>query len=65
MTLKFYSEVLMSLGIPYMGSKNIYAKQICEALPSGKRLVDLFAGGCAISDCAIRKYPNKWKQKPL
>ena len=51
----------MSFGIPYSGSKNIYAKQICEALPKGKRLVDLFAGGCAISDCAIKKYSHKWE----
>jgi site-specific DNA-adenine methylase len=53
-------EVKMAFGLPYMGSKNIYAKQICDALPSGKRLVDLFAGGCAITDCAIKKYANKW-----
>lgn len=51
----------MSFGLPYKGSKSIYAKQICEALPSGKRLVDLFAGGCAVTDCAIRKFPNKWE----
>lgn len=51
----------MAFGIPYMGSKNIYAKAVCESLPSGKRLVDLFAGGCAITDCAIRKFPNKWE----
>ena len=51
----------MSFGIPYKGSKSIYAKQICEALPSGKGLLDLFAGGCAITDCAIRKFPNKWE----
>lgn len=51
----------MAFGLPYMGSKNIYAKQICEALPSGNRLVDLFAGGCAVTDCAIRKYSNKWE----
>lgn len=43
-----------------MGSKNLYAKQLCSVLPSGKRLVDLFAGGCAITDCAIREYRNKW-----
>lgn len=49
-----------SYGIPYKGSKNIYAKKICEALPSGKRLVDLFAGGCAVTDCALRNYPHKW-----
>jgi len=51
----------MSFGIPYKGSKSIYAKQICDALPPGKRLVDLFAGGCAVTDCAIRKFQNKWE----
>ena len=51
----------MAFGIPYKGSKSIYAKRICESLPPGKRLVDLFAGGCAITDCAIRNYSYKWK----
>lgn len=51
----------MAYGIPYLGSKSIYAKLICEALPSGKRLVDLFAGGCAITDCALKKFANKWE----
>lgn len=52
----------MSYRIPYEGSKNIYAKKICENLPSGNRLVDLFAGGCAVSDCAIKTTPEKWNQ---
>ena len=50
----------MSYGIPYVGSKNIYAKYVCCALPHGNRLVDLFAGGCAITDCALKLYPYKW-----
>ena len=50
----------MAFGIPYKGSKNIYAKKILEILPSGRRLVDLFAGGCAITDCAIKMFGNKW-----
>ena len=50
----------MSFGIPYTGSKNLLAKQICDVLPSGKRLVDLFAGGCAVTDCAIRCFAYKW-----
>lgn len=50
----------MAFGIPYKGSKSIYAKWVCEALPPGKRLVDLFAGGCAVTDCAIRHYAYKW-----
>jgi site-specific DNA-adenine methylase len=51
----------MAFGIPYCGSKNIYAKKICDALPNGERLVDLFAGGGAITDCAMKKF-NKWKK---
>lgn len=43
-----------SWGLPYMGSKNSIAKDIVNALPSGERLVDLFAGGCAITDCALK-----------
>ena len=31
----------MSLGIHYNGSKNIYAKQKCDALSSNKWLMDL------------------------
>lgn len=50
----------MAFGIPYKGSKNIYAKKILEILPSGRRLVDLFAGGCAITDCAIKMFNSKW-----
>ena len=43
-----------SWGLPYMGSKNSIAKDIVNALPSGERLVDLFAGGCSITDCALK-----------
>lgn len=43
-----------SWGLPYMGSKNTIAKDIVNALPSGERLVDLFAGGCAITDYALK-----------
>lgn len=42
----------MSYGLPYMGSKNRLAGRICSILPAGRRLVDLFAGGCAVTDCA-------------
>ena len=37
-----------------MGSKNTIAKDIVNALPSGERLVDLFAGGCSITDYALK-----------
>lgn len=43
-----------SWGLPYMGSKNSIAKDIVNALPLGERLVDLFAGGCSITDCALK-----------
>lgn len=40
-------------GIPYKGSKNSIAKDIVSFLPSGGTLVDLFAGGCAITHAAV------------
>ena len=42
----------MTYGINYQGSKNAIAKEILSFLPDGKRLVDLFGGGGAISHCA-------------
>jgi hypothetical protein len=45
----------MSYGLPYMGSKNAIAKYIVDRLPAGARLVDLFCGGCAITDYAMKK----------
>ena len=45
-------------GMPYMGSKSKIAERIIHTLPSGKRLVDLFGGGGAISHCA--KLSGKW-----
>ena len=51
----------MSYGLPYKGSKNVCARTVCSALPAGKRLVDLFAGGCAVTDCALREFSGKWK----
>lgn len=48
----------MSYGICYQGSKNKIAKEIIRALPAGRRLVDLFGGGFAISHCALLS--GKW-----
>ena len=48
----------MNYGIPYQGSKNRIAKDIIDFLPSGKRLVDLFGGGMAITHCAM--LTDKW-----
>ena len=45
----------MSYGLPYKGSKSSIAKDIVSSLPSGNRLVDLFCGGCAVADFAMKK----------
>lgn len=50
-----------SWGLPYMGSKNSIAKDVVNALPKGERLVDLFAGGCSITDCSL-KNTNKFSR---
>ena len=47
-------------GVPYLGSKNKLAEDIIALLPKGKRLVDLFAGGCAITHCAMDS--GKWEK---
>lgn len=49
----------MRYGLPYQGSKNQIAENIINVLPRGKRLVDLFGGGGAISHCAVLS--GKWK----
>ena len=46
-------------GIPYMGSKSAIADELIANLPSGNRFVDLFGGGFAISECALKS--RKWK----
>ena len=43
----------MRYGVPYMGSKNGIARQIVNFLPKADVLVDLFAGGGAISHAAL------------
>lgn len=43
-----------SWGLPYMGSKNTIAKDIVDTLPKGERLVELFCGGCSITDYALK-----------
>ena len=40
-------------GIPYMGSKDTIADDILSVLPRGKRFVDLFGGGFAMSHAAL------------
>ena len=48
----------MNYGLPYMGSKNRIAEWVVDILPSSDRLYDLFAGGCAITHCAMLS--GKW-----
>lgn len=45
----------MSFGLPYKGSKSSIAKDIVTVLPGGNRLVDLFCGGCSVTDYAMKK----------
>ena len=40
-------------GIVYQGSKTRIADDIIQILPQGKRFVDLFGGGFAMSHCAL------------
>ena len=47
-------------GIHYQGNKSRIADKIVNALPEGKRLVDLFGGGGAITHCAILH--DKWER---
>lgn len=43
----------MRYGIPYQASKNTIAEWVVSNLPRGERFVDLFAGGCAVTHCAM------------
>lgn len=40
-------------GLPYKGSKSRIAEWVVSVLPENETLVDLFAGGCAITHCAM------------
>lgn len=44
---------MMLYGLPYMGSKARFAKDFVDALPSGRRFIDLFGGGAAMSHAAV------------
>ena len=43
----------MRYGIPYQGSKSRIAEWVVSQLPPADTLVDLFAGGCAITHAAL------------
>lgn len=40
-------------GVPYIGSKSAIAEEILSFLPPGRRFVDLFGGGFAMSHAAL------------
>ena len=41
-------------GMPYQGSKSSIADSIIQFLPKGQRFCDLFGGGFAMSECALK-----------
>ena len=52
-------KIYRNLGISYKGSKSKIADKIVGLLPRAEHFYDLFAGGCAISHCALLK--NKYQ----
>ena len=40
-------------GVPYKGSKNRLAEQLVKRLPPAGTLIDVFAGGCAVTHAAM------------
>ena len=45
-------------GVPYQGSKSKLADWIIDLLPAGEILIDLMAGGCAVTHAALLS--DKW-----
>ena len=43
----------MGYGVPYKGSKQKIAEWVISYLPEAETFVDLFAGGCAVTHCAM------------
>jgi hypothetical protein len=50
---------MINYGLPYQGSKSAIAPWVISCLPPGDTLVDLFCGGCAVTDAAIRSHRYK------
>ena len=48
----------MRYGVPYRGSKNKIAQWVTSNLPAGETLIDLFAGGCAVTHAVLLS--GKW-----
>lgn len=44
---------MRNYGVPYMGSKSRLCDKIMPLLPRAEVFVDLFAGGCAMTHCAM------------
>ena len=47
-------------GLPYQGSKSRIAEWVVDVLPASHTLVDLFAGGCAVTHAALMS--GKWER---
>ena len=53
------SNANFNYGLPYVGSKSAIAEWVMAHLPRAKHFYDVFAGGCAITHCAMRM--NKYE----
>ena len=53
----------MRFGVPYQGSKNQIARWVIDNLPEDEILVDLFAGGCAVTHAATQSMGNMRMKK--
>ena len=54
----------MRYGLPYQGSKSKLAERIVALLPEAEHLYDIFAGGCAVTHCAMAQTGglfSKWR----
>ena len=45
----------INYGVPYKGSKNMIAEWVVSHVHECDTFLDVFAGGCAITDCILRK----------
>ena len=50
----------MNYGLPWQGSKSAIAEWVVGLLPASHTLVDLFAGGCAVTHAALLS--GKWER---
>ena len=50
---------MINYGLPYQGSKSAIAPWVISCLPPGDTFVDLFCGGCAVTDAAMRAHRYK------